>query len=230
MRVNNILVLCCLSTITAAFVPPSHTRRFAATTTGTRQRVAVTRNLLIDPSIFHDVPHHVDSLRDAFFSSSFLTLADGGATVDAVTDAVTSTASDAASATAAATSDTATAAADAANNNGWFGFLTGPIEGLLQLIHSTFVAVGLNSDAWGISILALTVLIKIITFPLTKSQLESTNKMQVCFVKNDCVCVPYVYCGDPCHLLTPPPPLPFWLYTMMMMMMMMMYIGTTTND
>lgn len=67
----------------------------------------------------------------------------------------------------------------AKTDSGWFGFLTGPIEGLLQIIHSSLVAVGLNNDAWGVSIIAMTLVIKLATFPLTKSQLESTNKMQV---------------------------------------------------
>lgn len=69
--------------------------------------------------------------------------------------------------------------AAAANDNGWFGFLTGPIESLLKLIHTVLTSVGLSEDAWGVSIIVMTVLIKALTFPLTKSQLESTNKMQV---------------------------------------------------
>jgi YidC/Oxa1 family membrane protein insertase len=69
-------------------------------------------------------------------------------------------------------------AAQAATDQGWFGFLTSPIEGLLQLIHTAFVAVGVDGNAWGISIIVLTLLIKVVTFPLTKTQLESTNKMQ----------------------------------------------------
>lgn len=75
------------------------------------------------------------------------------------------------------------AAADAVaevakDDNGWFGFLTLPIEGLLKLIHAGFASAGLQ-EAWGLSIIAMTLLIKILTFPLTKGQLESTNKMQV---------------------------------------------------
>ena len=67
----------------------------------------------------------------------------------------------------------------AKSDNGWFGFLTGPTEGLLQVIHAGIVAVGVKENAWGGSIILLTLLIKLATFPLTKSQLESTNKMQV---------------------------------------------------
>lgn len=73
----------------------------------------------------------------------------------------------------------ADAAATAAADNGWFGFLTLPIEALLKLIHTLLTSVGMSADAWGVSIIAMTVVIKAATFPLTKSQLESTNKMQV---------------------------------------------------
>ena len=94
-------------------------------------------------------------------------------------DAVDSIGSDAVTAAADATASAAVAATDAAANNpGWFGFLTGPIEGLLQIIHSALVGVGVSADAWGVSIIMMTVIIKVLTFPLTKTQLESTNKMQ----------------------------------------------------
>lgn len=66
-----------------------------------------------------------------------------------------------------------------AANNGWFGFLTVPIELLLQGIHAILVTLGAQQNSWGLSIVGLTLLIKILTYPLTKSQLESTNKMQV---------------------------------------------------
>jgi YidC/Oxa1 family membrane protein insertase len=66
-----------------------------------------------------------------------------------------------------------------ATDNGWFGFLTVPIELLLQGIHAILVTLGAQQNSWGLSILGLTLLIKILTYPLTKSQLESTNKMQV---------------------------------------------------
>lgn len=164
MRITILLGIAPLAT---AFVPAHNTRRLAL------HRAPVSRNLVIDPSLFHDLPQHVDSLRDAFASSS-LTLSDA-------LDAVASSASAASSNLSPEDAAAAQAAVDAANNNGWFGFLTGPIEGLLQLIHSTIVSMGVSADAWGVSIVALTVLIKVVTFPLTKSQLESTNKMQVGF-------------------------------------------------
>ncbi len=37
---------------------------------------------------------------------------------------------------------------------------------------------GVTANAWGITIIAITVLIKLVTFPLTKTQLEGTTKMQ----------------------------------------------------
>ncbi|CAJ1909269.1 unnamed protein product [Cylindrotheca closterium] len=79
-----------------------------------------------------------------------------------------------------AVADVGGAAADAAaqSSNGWFGFLTGPIKGLLEVIHTGLVNVGVKENAWGITIISMTLIIKALTFPLTKTQLESTNKMQ----------------------------------------------------
>jgi membrane protein insertase Oxa1/YidC/SpoIIIJ len=105
----------------------------------------------------------VDTFRDAFTSIS-------------LSDAVETAVQGAASNVADVAADTADAAA---KGNGWFGFLVGPIEGLLFLIHSAVSAVGGEANSWGISIVLLTILIKLLTFPLTKTQLESTNKMQV---------------------------------------------------
>lgn len=107
----------------------------------------------------------MESFQQAFPSLNLADAVDAVTGVDAV-DAVTA-------------ADAAGSAVDAAaTDNGWFGFLTGPIEGLLQVIHSMLVGVGMNSNSWGISILTMTVVIKILTFPLSKQQLESTNKMQ----------------------------------------------------
>jgi len=66
----------------------------------------------------------------------------------------------------------------ATTNNGWFGFLTGPIMSFLELIHTGLNSVGLKNNSWGISIIVLTLTIKLGTYPLTKTQLESTQKMQ----------------------------------------------------
>jgi len=108
--------------------------------------------------------HQVSALQDAVSS---LLVSDAG-----LVDAVTSGAVD----NVAGATD---AAAAAGTDNGWFGFFAGPIEFLLQTIHKTLVAVGMPANAWGISIVAVTVVIKGLTYPLTKSQLESTSKMQV---------------------------------------------------
>jgi YidC/Oxa1 family membrane protein insertase len=134
------------------------------------------RSFGIDPSHFTDVFQQ--------FASSSVMLSDA---MDALSDAATaaaSTAADVATSAAstavdvvASTSDTAVDAATGASDNGWFGFLTVPIEGLLQIIHSLIAATG-TANSWGVSIIVLTVLIKVLTFPLTKTQLESTNKMQ----------------------------------------------------
>jgi YidC/Oxa1 family membrane protein insertase len=112
----------------------------------------------VDPSQFHDLSHHLGSLQDLqdAIASTTMSLADAEF-ADLAADAAEEVATD---------------------SNGWFGFLTGPISSFLQLIHSSLVAVGVNANAWGVSIIFLTVLIKVATFPLTKQQLESTNKMQ----------------------------------------------------
>jgi YidC/Oxa1 family membrane protein insertase len=140
----------------AAFAPPTTFR-------------SATKLNAIDPSAIHDLSQHhavaADSINH-FFSS--LMISD----LDTAVDAAATIPMDAAP--GAATD----AAAAAANDNGWFGFLTGPIESLLKLIHTVLTSVGLSEDAWGVSIIVMTVLIKALTFPLTKSQLESTNKMQ----------------------------------------------------
>lgn len=130
------------------------------------------RHFGVDPSAFHDLSHHIQHLPDAF--SSF-NLAD--ADVKSFTDAATSAMAPATDAVMNAASDAATEVAK--KDNGWFGFLTEPISLLLQVIHSGLMAGGMSENSWGVSIVVLTVLIKALTFPLTKTQLESTNKMQV---------------------------------------------------
>ena len=103
----------------------------------------------VDPTHFHEVSQQ---LTDAF---STLNLADA---VEATADATTEVAK---------------------NDNGWFGFLAGPIESILIGIHFVLAnLLGMSANSWGVSIIILTALIKLLTFPLTKSQLESTSKMQ----------------------------------------------------
>jgi len=150
------LLIALSAPIAAAFAPPASFR-------------SSTKLSVVDPSSLGDLPQHMDSLQHIFSS---LTLAD--ADFDALVAAPVVPALDAAPGAAAAVAD----AAAADPGNGWFGFLALPIESLLQVIHSGLTGAGVSSNAWGISIIAMTVFIKALTFPLTKSQLESTNKMQ----------------------------------------------------
>jgi len=116
----------------------------------------------IDPSILFPDFLTPDNVQSAFssvlLSDDFVNAVDASAAADAVDAAGT---------------------AAAGSGNGWFGFMAVPIEGLLQLIHTAFVGVGMNGNSWGVSIIVLTVLIKLLTYPLTKTQLESTTKMQM---------------------------------------------------
>ena len=150
----------------AAFVPHS-----VRTTTSIPAGSKSARYFGVDPSMFHDLPQHIQHMPDAFSS---MTLSDA---MEAVADAATSVAQPMADAATDAAQEVAT------SDNGWFGFLTEPIQILLQLIHSAFMGAGMSENSWGVSIVALTVLIKVVTFPLTKTQLESTNKMQVSYDK-----------------------------------------------
>lgn len=141
------LILATVLSSAVAFAPPLSILR-------------TTQLAAIDPSAFD--ASHVDSLSH-FFSSLTLSDLDAGALSAAPPGADAAAAAD-----AAATADP---------GNGWFGFLAGPIEELLQLIHKSLTSVGIK-NAWGITIITMTVVIKALTFPLTKSQLDSTNKMQ----------------------------------------------------
>jgi hypothetical protein len=182
----------------SAFAPTAFTQsKSNAFTTSTQ------RSVIVDPSILADAHQHVDTLSNVF--SSMMTLSDGDAVadvVDAVADVVASAPAvvdtapvvqsaavavpdvaavavpDVAAVAAPAAGDAA-AVANAADDNGWFGFLEGPIEALLQIIHSSLVSIGLSENSWGVSIIAMTTLIKVVTYPLTAQQLTSTSKMQV---------------------------------------------------
>lgn len=134
----------------AAFAPASTTQR--VTSFVAKRPSTSARSLGVDPSHFTDLTHQIGHLQDAFGS---INLADA---MEAV-------------------ADTATEVVKEEADNGWFGFLTIPIRGFLQILHNVIAATGIT-NAWGISIIILTVLIKVVTFPLTKTQLESTNKMQ----------------------------------------------------
>lgn len=155
-----------------AFLLLSTAQAFAP---ASRRTVGSTRRYLgVDPHL-SDLSQHINSLQHALSSISLADAADMA--TDAVTSAVDS-ASSAMDTVAAQTADMAGDAAQATNDNGWFGFLTVPIMGLLNLLHAALVAVGISANAWGVSIILLTLLIKLVTFPLTKQQLESTTKMQ----------------------------------------------------
>jgi len=104
---------------------------------------------MVDPSTFQDSHQHVDMLQSVFSS---LTISEG---------------SDVA----------AIVAAPADPGAGPFGFLEKPIEIGLTTLHTGLA--GLNvPGAWGLSIIGMTTLIKIVTYPLTAKQMQSTQKMQ----------------------------------------------------
>ncbi len=136
---------------------------FAPTGMSPRQSTA---HAVIDPSNLHDLSHHIQSFQDVMSSFSIADLDSAGLPVSDIAAAAPQIAADVAEEVSKP-------------DNGWFGFLTGPTMAFLNLIHTAFVAVGLDSNSWGVSIIALTLSIKLLTFPLTKSQLESTQKMQV---------------------------------------------------
>ena len=133
---------------------------------GASRRSITTRSLSpIDSSNLHELPNQIQSLHDALSTLPIADL-DAGTLTD-MTNVAQSV-------------DSSGAVEEVAkSNNGWFGFLTVPTMGFLELIHRGLVSAGLDSNSWGISIIILTLTIKLLTFPLTKSQLESTNKMQV---------------------------------------------------
>jgi len=134
---------------------------------GLSGRQSTTRAM--DTSSLQDLPHHIQSFQDVISTFSIADL-DPTAIANNVADVVQ----------AVDPSGAAGDVAEVATKNGWFGFLTGPTMAFLELIHTGLNTVGLNSNSWGVSIIALTLSIKLLTFPLTKAQLESTQKMQVC--------------------------------------------------
>ena len=184
IQVASLLLLASSSSSTmmaAAFAPPASSSRRTTTTssssTSRPTRLSVVPSVVdvVVPSfhLVHDLPAHIDSIhRVLSFSSSSSSIALADLDADAIADAAAIAAS-----SSSVVAPTTTAVADP--GNGWFGFLTLPIEYLLQLIHSALATMGVSSNAWGVSIIAMTVVIKGLTFPLTRSQLESTNKMQV---------------------------------------------------
>jgi hypothetical protein len=140
------------TTVAACLLLATSVSAFVAPSLRSTMPPSTTRHFGVDPSLFHDLPQHLTHAFNTF------NLADLDADSVAAADAVTQVAK---------------------QDPGWFGFLTEPIAVLLQAIHTGLGAAGMSSNSWGVSIVALTVLIKVVTFPLTKTQLESTNKMQV---------------------------------------------------
>ena len=145
----SVIVLALSQGTSSAFVTPSSTTKTAPAVFGNARRTSL--RMTFDPSNMND-------LQDSF--SSMLVAAD--AAINALP-----------------LDTTVPAAAAADPGNGWFGFLAGPIEDVICSIHSALNGIGLSSNSWGASIIILIFLIKGLTFPLTKAQLESTSKMQV---------------------------------------------------
>ncbi|KAI3423641.1 uncharacterized protein J3R85_010842 [Psidium guajava] len=134
---------------------PPHPRRLATTT-----RVKFS---------FHEIPpvHSFDPSSLDFASalsraeSLLYTLADAAVATD--------------SATAGAASSSADVAAQ--KNGGWFGFISDAMEFVLKVLKDGLSAVHVPY-AYGFAIILLTVIVKVVTLPLTKQQVESTLAMQ----------------------------------------------------
>jgi YidC/Oxa1 family membrane protein insertase len=83
----------------------------------------------------------------------------------------------AAAAAAADAAAAATTAASGGSDTSWFGPLTNSLEAVLKQIQGVLVKLGVPYS-YGYSIILLTVLVKIVTFPLTKTQVESAMAVQ----------------------------------------------------
>ena len=75
--------------------------------------------------------------------------------------------------------DAVNAAADAASKKGggFFGFFSDSFESFLKLIDAGLAKAGIPYS-YGFSIIVLTILVKVATYPLSKKQVESTLSMQ----------------------------------------------------
>ncbi|CAL9134925.1 unnamed protein product [Musa textilis] len=62
-------------------------------------------------------------------------------------------------------------------NGGWFGFISDAMEVVLKVLEDVLTAIHVPY-AYGFAIILLTVIVKVLTFPLTKQQVESTLAMQ----------------------------------------------------
>ena len=61
-------------------------------------------------------------------------------------------------------------------NFGWFGFISRPLLALLNIIHSFIVGIS-PAWAWGWSIVILTLIVRLILWPLTAIQIRSSQRM-----------------------------------------------------
>merc|ERR1719460_2801453 len=78
----------------------------------------------------------------------------------------------------AASGAAAAAVAEAAAEPSWFdSLIVLPFEFAITTLHDLLKGMGID-EAYGLSIIAFTIGVKALTFPLTKVQIESTTKMQ----------------------------------------------------
>ncbi|KAG6482029.1 inner membrane protein PPF-1, chloroplastic-like [Zingiber officinale] len=76
-----------------------------------------------------------------------------------------------------ASSPAAEASAAAQKNGGWFAFISEAMEIVLKVLKDGLSAIHVPY-AYGFAIILLTVIVKVLTLPLTKQQVESTLAMQ----------------------------------------------------
>ncbi|URE36014.1 Inner membrane protein albino3 [Musa troglodytarum] len=76
-----------------------------------------------------------------------------------------------------ATAPTTDASTVVQKNGGWFGFISDAMEVVLKVLKDVLTAIHVPY-AYGFAIILLTVIVKVLTFPLTKQQVESTLAMQ----------------------------------------------------
>jgi YidC/Oxa1 family membrane protein insertase len=81
-------------------------------------------------------------------------------------------------ATTSVAADAAAVAAETPADPSWFdSLIVFPFEFVLTTLHDLLKGAGVQ-EAWGPSIIGFTIAVKLLTFPLTKVQIESTTKMQ----------------------------------------------------
>ncbi|CAI7772998.1 unnamed protein product [Closterium sp. NIES-54] len=76
-----------------------------------------------------------------------------------------------------AAADVAPAAAEVVQDRGWFSGLADLLETFLKVLEEGLVSLKVPY-AYGFSIILLTIIVKLVTYPLTKKQVESTLAMQ----------------------------------------------------